>query len=156
MRSIRFSSATDIAWKIFQHFPSLIMSLLFMEETDWSKKSWLMINIHWPQMQTMQKICSMMLNAMHTKLFWMSWQTKRANCSLCMVMVEPAKHLFRQHFCPVYEGRQNRACSCLIRNYIFVISGGQNRPFKIQDSNWSAWWVDLQHHTTYESGWIGA
>jgi len=36
----------DTAWKIFQRFPSLITSLLFMEETDWSKKSWLMINIH--------------------------------------------------------------------------------------------------------------
>ncbi len=35
-----------IAQKIFQCFPSLITSLLFMEETDWSKKSWLMINIH--------------------------------------------------------------------------------------------------------------
>jgi hypothetical protein len=30
----------------FQRFPSLITSLLFMEETDWSKKSWLMISIH--------------------------------------------------------------------------------------------------------------
>jgi hypothetical protein len=46
MRLIMFSSATDTAWKIFQHFPSLITSLLFMEETDWSKKTWLMINIH--------------------------------------------------------------------------------------------------------------
>jgi hypothetical protein len=26
-------------WKIFQCFPSLITSLLFMEEIDWSKKS---------------------------------------------------------------------------------------------------------------------
>jgi hypothetical protein len=32
--------------KIFQRFPSLITSLLFMEEIDWFKKSWLMINIH--------------------------------------------------------------------------------------------------------------
>jgi hypothetical protein len=36
----------DTAWKIFQRFPSLITSLLFMEETDWSKKNWLMISIH--------------------------------------------------------------------------------------------------------------
>jgi len=33
-------------WKIFQRFPSLITSLLFMEEIDWSKKSRLMIDIH--------------------------------------------------------------------------------------------------------------
>jgi hypothetical protein len=30
----------------FPTFPKSITSLLFMEETDWSKKSWLMINIH--------------------------------------------------------------------------------------------------------------
>jgi hypothetical protein len=36
--------------------------------------------------------------------------TKRANYSLCMVVVEPVKHLFRQHFCPVYDGK---AKSCL-------------------------------------------
>ncbi len=30
----------------FQRFPGLITSLLFMEETDWSKKSWLLISIH--------------------------------------------------------------------------------------------------------------
>lgn len=35
---------------------------------------------------------------------------KEANCSLCMAVVEPAKHLFGQHFCPVYEGK---AKSCL-------------------------------------------
>jgi hypothetical protein len=29
----------DTTWKIFQRFPSLITSFLFMEETDWSKKS---------------------------------------------------------------------------------------------------------------------
>jgi hypothetical protein len=31
-----------------EDFPtlSLIMSFLFMEETNWSKKSWFMINIH--------------------------------------------------------------------------------------------------------------
>jgi hypothetical protein len=46
MRSIKFSSAKDTTWKIFQCFPNLIMSLLFMEETDWSKKSWLMISIY--------------------------------------------------------------------------------------------------------------
>jgi hypothetical protein len=34
MRSIRFSCAMDTAWKIFQRFPSLITSLLFMEEID--------------------------------------------------------------------------------------------------------------------------
>jgi hypothetical protein len=33
------SCAMDTAWKIFQPFPSLITSLLFMEETDWSKKN---------------------------------------------------------------------------------------------------------------------
>jgi hypothetical protein len=38
--------ATNTAWKIFQRFPNLITSFLFMEETDWSKKSWLMISIH--------------------------------------------------------------------------------------------------------------
>jgi hypothetical protein len=36
----------DTAWMIFQRFPSPITSFLFMEETNWSKKSWLMINIH--------------------------------------------------------------------------------------------------------------
>jgi hypothetical protein len=30
----------------FQRFPSLITTFLFMEETDWSKKNWLMISIH--------------------------------------------------------------------------------------------------------------
>ncbi len=34
MRSIRFSSTTDTAWKIFQHFLSLIMSFLFMEKNQ--------------------------------------------------------------------------------------------------------------------------
>jgi hypothetical protein len=29
------------------------------------------------------------------------------------------------------RARQNRACSCLIRNCISVASGWQNRPFKI-------------------------
>jgi len=38
-------------------------------------------------------------------------------------------------FVPSTRARQNRACSCLIRNCIFVASGRQNRPFKIQDSN---------------------
>ncbi len=46
-----------------------------------------------------------MINAAHTKLFWMSWQTKRANCSLCMVVVEPVKHLFGQRFYLIYEGK---------------------------------------------------
>ncbi len=32
--------------EVFHHFRSLITSLLFMEETDWSKRSWLMISIH--------------------------------------------------------------------------------------------------------------
>ncbi|KAH9536325.1 hypothetical protein CY35_17G101600 [Sphagnum magellanicum] len=35
---------------------------------------------------------------------------KQASCSLCMAVVGPAKHLFGQHFCPVYEGK---AKSCL-------------------------------------------
>ncbi len=39
MRLIRFSFTMDTTWKIFQRFPSLITSFLFMEETDWSKKS---------------------------------------------------------------------------------------------------------------------
>ncbi len=110
MRSIRFSSSTGTAWKIFQRFPSLITSFLFMEETNWSKKSWLMISIHWPQMQTMQKIGLMIISATHTKLFWMSWQTKWANCSLCMAVVEPTKHLFGQRLCPIYKGKVK---SCL-------------------------------------------
>ncbi len=57
-----------------------------------------------------QNIGSMMISATYTKLFWMSWQTKRANCSLCMAVVEPTKHLFGQQFCPINEGK---AKSCL-------------------------------------------
>jgi hypothetical protein len=53
----------------------------------------------------MQKISLMMISITHMKLFWMLWQTKRANYSLCVVVVEPAKHLFRQCFCFVYEGK---------------------------------------------------
>ncbi len=38
-------------------------------------------------------------------------------------------------FVPSTRAKQNCACSCLIRNYIFVVSGWQNLPFKNQDSN---------------------
>jgi hypothetical protein len=56
----------------------------------------------------------------------------------------------------VVTTRQNRAYSCLIKNYIFVVFGQQNRPFKIQDFDWSAWWDDLQHRTIDESGRVSA
>jgi hypothetical protein len=38
-------------------------------------------------------------------------------------------------FVPSMRARQNRACYCFIRNYIFATSRWQNRPFKIQNSD---------------------
>ncbi len=50
-----------------------------------------------------------MISTAHMKLFWMPWQTKRENYYLCMVVVEPTKHLFEQSFCPIYKG-EGKSC----------------------------------------------
>jgi hypothetical protein len=52
-----------------------------------------------------------------------------------MAVVELAKHLFGQQFCPVYEGKAKSCLQLPHQELIFVASGQQNRPFKIQDSN---------------------
>ncbi len=80
----------------------------------------------------MQKIGSMMISVAHAKLFWMLWQTKRANYSLCMAVVEPAKHLFGQRFCPIYEGKA-KSCLQLLHQELHLYCFWAAEP-PIQDS----------------------